>query len=79
MADTIKGKLVIDTQVQIDSARKQLSDLQKYLDTLGELLPSEIKRAEVIWKPVYDEYRRLGYRLKKHEQITIFDVIKGGQ
>ena len=41
MADTIKGKLVIDTQVQIDSARKQLSDLQKYLDKLT--IPSNLK------------------------------------
>lgn len=41
MADTIKGKLVIDTQVQIDSARKQLSDLQKYLDKLT--IPTNLK------------------------------------
>lgn len=51
--------------------------LQKYLETLGKLLPNERKRAEVIWKPVYEEYRRLGYRLKKHEQLAIDDFIKG--
>ena len=30
----------------------------------NELLPNERIRAEVIWKPVYDEYRRIGYRLR---------------
>lgn len=39
-------------------------DLEKQLDTLEKLLPNERKRAEYIWKPVYDEYRRIGYRLK---------------
>lgn len=38
--------------------------LQKELDTLGEYFPEERKQCEIIWKPVYDEYRRLGYRLK---------------
>lgn len=41
MADTIKGKLVIDTQIQIDSARKQITDLQKYLDKLT--IPNNLK------------------------------------
>lgn len=39
-------------------------DIQKELDTLEEYFPNERKQCEIIWKPVYDEYRRLGYRLK---------------
>ena len=43
-------------------------NLQKDLDTMEQLLPNERKQCENIWKPVYDEYRRIGYRLKKHER-----------
>lgn len=39
--------------------------LQHELDILEEYFPAERKQCEIIWKPVYDEYRRLGYRLKK--------------
>lgn len=39
-------------------------NLQKELDTLEEYFPAERKQCELIWKPVYDEYRRIGYRLK---------------
>ena len=39
--------------------------LQKELDTLDILLPNEKKRCEYIWKEVYSEYRRIGYRLRK--------------
>ena len=42
--------------------------LQKELDTLAEFFPDERKQCEIIWKPVYDEYRRLGYRLKDGEK-----------
>lgn len=38
--------------------------LQNELDTLEKFFPSERKQCEIIWKPVYDEYRRLNYRLK---------------
>lgn len=38
--------------------------LQDELDTLEKYFPSERKQCEVIWQPVYDEYRRIGYRLK---------------
>ena len=49
-------------------------NLQKDLDTMAERLPNERKQCEVIWKPVYEEYRRIGYRLrKKEDQMTIFD------
>lgn len=42
--------------------------LQNELDTLEKFFPNERKQCEAIWKPVYDEYRRLGYRLKKEEK-----------
>ena len=35
-------------------------------------MPNERKQCEYIWKPVYEEYRRLGYRLKKVEKIKLF-------
>ena len=38
--------------------------LQEELDTLEKFFPAERKQCEIIWKPVYDEYRRIGYRLK---------------
>ena len=47
--------------------------LQKYLDILEKLLPAERKQCEFIWKPIYDEYRRIGYRLRKNDnQLALF-------
>lgn len=46
-------------------------NLQSYLDTLAILLPEERKQCEMIWKPVYDEYRRIGFRL--NNQPTLFE------
>jgi len=31
----------------------------------------DLKHNAYIWKPVYDEYRRLGYRLKESHNETI--------
>lgn len=42
--------------------------LQKELDTLERFFPAERKQCEIIWKPIYDEYRRLGYRLRKPDE-----------
>ncbi len=42
-------------------------NLQQGLDTLKEYFPVDYKQCEIIWKPVYDEYRRLGYRLRQAE------------
>lgn len=39
--------------------------IQDELDVLEKLLPNERQQCETIWKPVYDEYRRIKYRLKK--------------
>ena len=50
-------------------------NLQKDLDTMAMLLPNERKQCEILWKPVYDEYRRIGYRLEKN--YNIFDLIIG--
>lgn len=48
--------------------------LQHDLDILQQYFPNERKQCERIWKPVYDEYRRLGYRLRKNDgQTTLFD------
>lgn len=40
--------------------------LQEQLDKMQKYLPAEKKQCEQIWKPVYDEYRRIGYRLNSH-------------
>lgn len=50
-------------------------DLQHQLDVLEELLPQQYQQAETIWKPVFDEYRRLGYRLKPrtHKQLSLLE------
>jgi len=42
--------------------------LQEQLATMELYLPNERKQCEMIWKPIYDEYRRLNYRLKQTEQ-----------
>ena len=46
--------------------------LQEQLETMEKYMPAERKQCELIWKPVYDEYRRIGYRLKKNEQMKLF-------
>ena len=46
-------------------------DLQEQLEVMELYMPNERKQCEWIWKPVYDEYRRLGYRLKKVERIKL--------
>ena len=46
-------------------------DLQSQLDVMAMFLPAEKKQCEMIWKPVYEEYRRIGYRLKN--QPSLFD------
>lgn len=55
--------------------------LQEELDTLEKFFPQERKQCEYIWKPVYDEYRRLGYRLRKDDtiegQMSIEDFLGG--
>ena len=44
---------------------------------MKRLLPAEEKACEMLWKPVYEEYRRIGYRLRKNNnQTSLFDYIK---
>lgn len=40
-------------------------DLQQALDVLDYYFPNEKKQCEIIWNPVYNEYRKIGYRLKQ--------------
>lgn len=54
-------------------------NLQNELDTMGKFFPIEKNQCEELWKPVYEEYRRIGYRLDKEpkqRQMTIDEVIK---
>lgn len=54
-------------------------NIQNQLDTMQEYFPEERKQCELIWKPVYEEYRRLRYRLKplpEYEQLEL-DLEKG--
>ena len=50
-------------------------DLQEQLNKMDILLPSEKKQCELIWKPIYQEYRKLGYRLNERpNQLTLYDL-----
>jgi len=42
--------------------------LQEELDILEKFLPTEKENCEYLWREVYAEYRRLGYRLRKSEE-----------
>ena len=44
--------------------------LQEELNMLEKYFPNERKQCELIWKPVYEEYRRLNYRLNSKEEKT---------
>lgn len=46
-------------------------DLQEQLDIMSKFLPAEKKQCEYIFKPVYEEYRRIGYHLR--EEGGLFD------
>jgi 3'-phosphoadenosine 5'-phosphosulfate sulfotransferase (PAPS reductase)/FAD synthetase len=51
--------------------------LQEELDMLEKYFPAERKQCEYIWKPVYEEYRRIGYRLRKdnYRQTTLDEMM----
>ena len=44
-------------------------DLQKQLDIMSAYMPEERRQCELLWGPVYKEYRRIHYRL----ETTLFD------
>lgn len=46
-------------------------DLQEQLYVMAEHLPQERKQCEIIWGKVYQEYRKIGYRLNKPD---LFDL-----
>lgn len=46
-------------------------DLEQQLLTCKDLLPIDFNASMKLWKPVYDEYVRLGYRLPKDFYIKI--------
>lgn len=48
-------------------------DLKNQLNIMEKLLPIDFNRSQIIWAPVYKEYRRLEYRLNSYQQLTIFD------
>ena len=48
-------------------------DIQETLNTLYKLLPNEYYQCLHLWQPVYDEYIRIGYRLKYYPHL------KGGE
>ena len=47
-------------------------NLQEVLTAMATYLPKERVQCEIIWKPVYDEYRRLGYRITDEEKLKLF-------
>lgn len=52
-------------------------EIQNELDIMEKFFPAERKQCETIWKPVYDEYRRIGYRLKPYEeQLNLFNEME---
>ena len=46
-------------------------DLQDQLEIMELYMPNERKQCEFIWKPIYEEYRRLNYRLKRIEKVKL--------
>lgn len=48
--------------------------LQKELDTMQKYFPAERKQCEIIWGPVYEEYRRLNYRLKQKDEYQQMEI-----
>lgn len=48
-------------------------DLQEQLEIMEKYLPNEKKQCEAIWKPIYEEYRKIGYRLQEYKQLNLFE------
>ena len=41
-------------------------DIEKQLLIMKEILPNEYKQCLYLWRPVYEEYKRIGYRISKN-------------
>lgn len=48
--------------------------IQRDLDMLERYFPSERRQCEIIWKPVYKEYRKIGYRLNKNQNAEQIEM-----
>lgn len=46
-------------------------DLQEQLEVMEKYLPNERLQCEAIWKPIYQEYRKLNYRLSNIEKVKL--------
>lgn len=46
-------------------------NLQESLEVMQQFFPTERAQCEMIWKPVYDEYRRIGFRLRKDNDFQL--------
>lgn len=45
--------------------------LEEDLATMQKYMENEYRQCQFIWKPIYDEYRRIGYRLSAEEQLKL--------
>lgn len=43
-------------------------DIAKDLEMMKELLPNEYKQCNILWEKVYNEYKRLNYRIKTNKK-----------
>lgn len=68
---TAYGKYDLEHNAYISFSGGKDSTVLHYL--MDEAVPNERKQCEILWKPVYEEYRRIDYRLTKSEQIKLFD------
>lgn len=69
--------VIVNSKVNIPQMLKEKGypfaiHLQDELEVMEKYLPNERKQCELIWKPVYEEYRRIGYRLKRIEEKRLF-------
>lgn len=75
-------RVYANTGIELNMIRDFALHLQAELDKLAEFFPAERKQCEYIWKPVYEEYRRLGYRLKENgpacRQMDLNELIQEG-
>jgi 3'-phosphoadenosine 5'-phosphosulfate sulfotransferase (PAPS reductase)/FAD synthetase len=53
--------------------------IQHELEILEKYFPNERKQCEIIWKPVYDEYRRIGYRLRSERLKNARNALNTGK
>ncbi len=51
-------------------------ELEQELKVMEKYLPNERRQCETIWKYVYKEYRRINYRLKQNEQLSLDDMLE---